>query len=358
MNDIHTLQQQLFEQKNKIIKSINLHKRLVSPLWRLPTEVLSQIFCHCLPQIPKLDELQPPSTLTAPMLLTKICRQWREIAVGMPSLWCMLSVKVDDRNWQQAAFFYNTWLKRARGRPLSLRLRFYADDHSTKLQHFIQPYVNQISSLSVDLYHTGPDAPELNVVSDLLALEEMSLDIWCDIPGNNMPASMSRSISQLPFTLCSFAVSGWSFDSDDLFSCNPVWAHLTTLSIGVWEAKAALHLLQLAPNLSSLSIRIVFDGVQTLRPFTHTNLQTLDISCEYFAESGPRFCDLLNALSLPTLRVLVVCGIREWPHEGFKAFLARSECPLERLTISGREATDEQRAEYVDLVPSLQFVLR
>ncbi|KAG1798693.1 uncharacterized protein BJ212DRAFT_1440084 [Suillus subaureus] len=35
---IHTLQ---VEQKNKIIESINLHKRLVSPLWRLPTEVLS-----------------------------------------------------------------------------------------------------------------------------------------------------------------------------------------------------------------------------------------------------------------------------------------------------------------------------
>ncbi|KAG2037881.1 hypothetical protein BDR03DRAFT_831810, partial [Suillus americanus] len=87
VDDIHTLQQQLVEQKNKIIESINLHRRLVSPLWRLPTEILSQIFCHCLPQIPEPHELQPPSTLTAPMLLTKICRQWREIAVGMPNLW-------------------------------------------------------------------------------------------------------------------------------------------------------------------------------------------------------------------------------------------------------------------------------
>ncbi|KAG1806169.1 uncharacterized protein BJ212DRAFT_1201535, partial [Suillus subaureus] len=87
MDGIHTLQQQLVEQKNKIVESINLHKRLVSPLWRSPTEVLSQIFSHCLPQIPKLDRLQLPSKLTAPMLLTRICRQWREVAVGTPNLW-------------------------------------------------------------------------------------------------------------------------------------------------------------------------------------------------------------------------------------------------------------------------------
>lgn len=355
MNDIHTLQQQLFEQKNKIIKSINLHKRLVSPLWRLPTEVLSQIFCHCLPQIPKLDELQPPSTLTAPMLLTKICRQWREIAVGMPNLWCMLSVEVDDRYWQQGAFFYDTWLKRARGRPLSLRLQFHADDHSTKLQHLIQPYVDQISSLSVDLSYAGPDTPELNMFHNLLALKEMSVYIWTDFFGDNMQASMSRSISQLPFTLCSFCISGWTLDSNELSSCNPIWAHLTTLRIGVWEAPDALHLLQLAPNLSSLTINIVFGDAQALGPFTHTNLQTLVINCH---DPGTQFCDLLNALSLPTLRVLSVYRVPEWPHEEFKAFLARSNCPLENLIISDREATDEQRAEYVDLAPSLQFVLR
>ncbi|KAG1822327.1 hypothetical protein DFJ58DRAFT_831354 [Suillus subalutaceus] len=343
MDGIHTLQQQLFEQKNKIIESINLHKRLVSPLWRLPTEVLSQIFCHCLPQIPELDQLRRPSKLTAPMLLTKICRRWREIAVGMPNLWCVLCVESDDRNWQQATFFYDTWLKRARGRPLSLRLHFYSDVHSTKLRHLIQPYVNQISSLSVGCYYASSDTPEHNIFSNLLALQEMSVYIYTYIPGDNMPAI--------------FRVGGWSFDSDEVSSCNPVWAHLTSLSIRVREAKAALHLLQLAPNLSLLMIRITFDDVQALGPFTHTNLQTLGIYCDYPDESGSQFCDLLDALSLPTLRVLYVYGVPEWPHEEFKAFLARSECPLESLIVHSGEETDEQQAEYLALIPSsLQFV--
>jgi hypothetical protein len=64
-----------------------------------------------------------------------------------------------------------------------------------------------------------------------------------------------------------------------------------------------------------------------------------------------------KSCSLPSLRVLAYEGV-EWPHEEFKAFLARSECPLESLITSEEDVTDEQRAEYAALVPSLQFVLR
>jgi hypothetical protein len=175
--------------------------------------------------------------------------------------------------------------------------------------------------------------------------------------GGVMPHSISRSISQLPFSLCSFNLSGLVLDFDDLSSFNPVWAHLTTLKIDVWGARFALHLLQLAPNLSSLTIRVEFEGFPVLRPFTHTNLQTLDIRCEGFIVPDGQFYDLLDALSLPSLRVLAYEGV-EWPHEEFKAFLARSECPLESLITSEGDVTDEQRAEYATLVPSLQFVLR
>ncbi|KAG2035473.1 hypothetical protein BDR03DRAFT_962335 [Suillus americanus] len=225
---IITIRDQLLNQKKKIIESLNLHRRLVSPLWRLPTEVLSQIFCHFLPQVPKLGKLQPPSKLTVPMSLTRICRRWREVVVDMPDLWCVLSVRVDDSNWQQAAFCYDSWLKRAQGRPLSLRLQFHADDHSTKLQHLLQPYTNQIKSL---------------------------------------------------------------------------------------------------------------------------------LSCDYYDDETLDVCDLLDAFSLPALRVLTIRGAQEWPHEQFKAFLVRSQCPLESLIVRGSVVTDEQRAEYVALVPSLQSVI-
>ncbi|KAG1747099.1 uncharacterized protein EDB91DRAFT_1116277 [Suillus paluster] len=73
---------------------MDLHKRLRSALWRLPTELLFHIFY-----------LSPTSKL-APMLLTRICRRWREVAVGMPSLWCMLYMQLDDSDSMQRAGCY------------------------------------------------------------------------------------------------------------------------------------------------------------------------------------------------------------------------------------------------------------
>ncbi|KAG0704593.1 hypothetical protein DFH29DRAFT_801673, partial [Suillus ampliporus] len=64
---------------------------------RLRTEVLSQIFYHCLPEF---GEISPPSQLEAPTLLTRICRRWMDV-VGMPSFWCKLTVEVDYRDWQR-----------------------------------------------------------------------------------------------------------------------------------------------------------------------------------------------------------------------------------------------------------------
>ncbi|KAG2141914.1 hypothetical protein DEU56DRAFT_855412 [Suillus clintonianus] len=164
---IKNLHQQLVEQKDQITQSMTFHKGLVSSLCRLPTEVLSQNFHHCLPG----DKYMSPVSKFSPMLLTRICRQWREIAVDMPSLWCMLyvtidigrvreeeyldddsysdesDVEVDNGDWQRAAVFYNSWLKRSRGRPLSLVVERC---HTAKLRRsLLQPYIDQISCLSI-----------------------------------------------------------------------------------------------------------------------------------------------------------------------------------------------------------------
>ncbi|KAG1738475.1 hypothetical protein EDB19DRAFT_1982912 [Suillus lakei] len=75
MDSVKNLHQKLVEKKDKITQSIDLHKRLVSALWRLPTEVLSHIFLYCLPK----DKYLSPAPQLAPILLTRICRRWREI---------------------------------------------------------------------------------------------------------------------------------------------------------------------------------------------------------------------------------------------------------------------------------------
>ncbi|KAG0704580.1 hypothetical protein DFH29DRAFT_365082 [Suillus ampliporus] len=344
MNSIKSLHRQLVEKKDMFIQSLNLHKGLVSALWRLPTELLSQIFGHCLPE---LVHNSPTFQRKCPMLLTKICRRWREVAVNTPSLWCKLSVGRNHRDRQLATFRYDSWLKRSQGRPLSLAVSYY-DDDSTKLRSLFQPYINQISSLSVR-FDYGTKKPEL-MVTDLLALQELTISGF----SRDMPA-IARYISQQPPTLRSLKVEGPSSDLEGLSSFNPVWAHLTNVEIALHQPSAVFYLLQLCPNLSSLSIRAAFSYTQSLEPFTHTKLQSFRIACD--SRRVNQLSDLFNAISFPNLRVLEARYI-PWPHEELKAFLVRSRCPLESLILGiGVKTTYEQREEYIALIPSLKIFL-
>ncbi|KAG1738500.1 hypothetical protein EDB19DRAFT_894235 [Suillus lakei] len=353
MDSIQNLRQQLVGEKEKIIKSINLHKSLVSALWRLPTEVLSHIFRHCLPEIREFNRLKKPSVLEAPILLTTVCRRWREVAVTMPSLWCRLAVSVDrEGRWKRLIFCYKLWLKRSRGCPLSLA--FYSCNCAydwTKILCFLHPHINQISSLCIDLdYDEDQAKPILDVLGP--ALQELTIFAW-----EASDPDLVRSILRLS-TLRSLQTLGPSFDVELLSLFNPVWARLTNITINMDESDTVLHLLRLAPNLCSVHMIVLIDEITDLELFTHTKLQSLRITCEEDFRSTSRLSQVFDALSLPNLRIFEVSGEPPWPHEKFKAFLTRSNCPLETLILGAEVETEhEQRAEYVSLIPSLEIVV-
>lgn len=139
---------QLLRKKDDMItKSMDSNRGLVSALWRFPSELLSLIFAHCLPE----TEHFLPSSKLAPMLLTRICRRWREVATGMSSLWSRVIVDIDSEDWQRTAFCYNVWLERSRDRPLSLALKCFKDN-TTYLRSLLEFHTNQISSLHIILF--------------------------------------------------------------------------------------------------------------------------------------------------------------------------------------------------------------
>ncbi|KAG1897119.1 uncharacterized protein F5891DRAFT_1280251 [Suillus fuscotomentosus] len=345
MDSVENLHQAVLEKKEKITQSMNLHEGLLSAHWRFPTEILSQIFNHCLPDY--IYFLSPSSLpVQAPILLTRICRRWREVAVNTPGLWCRLYVQADDKKLLKAPFCYDLWLKRSRGHPLSLELGYH---YSTKLPSLLRPYMSHITSLLVYGDYFGGRHPRL-LATDLLALQELAIR---GTSNDDIP-TIAQSISQLPSTMRSLKFIDMTpfFDIEPLSSFSPVWAHLTDVQIAVSHPNALLHLLQLCPNLSSLNTQIEMDQGGPLKSFTHTKLQSLCII--YYASLTRTLSELLNALSLPNLHALEARYNTSWPHEDMKAFLARSKCPLETLTIgSGMTITDAQQAEYVSLTSFL-----
>ncbi|KAJ7166853.1 hypothetical protein C8R46DRAFT_1351106 [Mycena filopes] len=103
----------LTEEKNAIQKSLD---SIVYPILTIPVEITAEIFIHCLPDTPA-----PPSSRMAPMLLARICRQWRDIACSTPRLWAALRIT----RWKGSdlALLIRLWFGRAGGAPKSLFLR-------------------------------------------------------------------------------------------------------------------------------------------------------------------------------------------------------------------------------------------
>ncbi|KAF9459869.1 hypothetical protein BDZ94DRAFT_1134033, partial [Collybia nuda] len=56
-------------------------KAILSPMRRVPPEVLAKIFYFCLkpPIVPQIS--------AAPLLLCRICKKWRDVALKSPELW-------------------------------------------------------------------------------------------------------------------------------------------------------------------------------------------------------------------------------------------------------------------------------
>lgn len=375
MDDIDILHQQLVERTEKIIQSMTFHKGLGSALWRLPPEILSLIFHYCLPED---KHLLPRVTHMAPVLLTRICRPWRDVAVNMPSLWCKLHVEInlnrageeddmgfdddvweedveaDNRAWQQAAFFHDSWLKRSRGCPLSLVLQRYP---STKLLgSLLQPYMHQISSLFI-AFPRGAERPQL-LLEGLSTLRELVIPA---VKSSHI-LDITQSISQLPSTMRVLDVMQIPFDVHHVSSLNPVSAHLTHVNITLCHADALLQLLRLCPNLSSLGLNTVFDNKKTLEPVTHANIQSFRMGLSGGSMMTlDLLADLFDALSLPNLRIFqgYYCHRGEaWPHKQLRDLFARSKCPLESLIFQGWVTAEAvSQAEYVALIPSLNIVM-
>ncbi|KAG1875844.1 hypothetical protein F4604DRAFT_1924911 [Suillus subluteus] len=295
----------------KILQSNNSHKKFSSAIWRLPTEILAQIFLYCIPE----DGNLAPAPYLAPMLLTTVCRRWREVAVDMPSLWCRLRLEIRHGDWQQRAFCYDSYLKRSQGRQLSLTLECHNNDW-TELRRLLQPYVDQISSISLCFFSGAGSL----VMADFRGLEE--LVIYTD--GSDPVLAVAHSIAQLPLSMRSLKLMDLWLNVRLLSGFNPLaWASLTNLEIVVDGLDSFPRLLRLCPNLSSLTIIGIFTAIETSETLAHTSLQSLRISGHLHLD-WIGYLGLFNAVTLPNLRAIEVRNIGQWPHEEFKAFLTRS----------------------------------
>ncbi|KAL0572532.1 hypothetical protein V5O48_009426 [Marasmius crinis-equi] len=76
--------------RDELSRFVTSHRMLLSPFRRLPGELWGEIFVRCLPN----GSLPVRSLSEAPLLLTCICRTWREVALNTPTLWNAVHISI------------------------------------------------------------------------------------------------------------------------------------------------------------------------------------------------------------------------------------------------------------------------
>lgn len=85
--DLQSALRSLQVNRDDLQHSIWTRKDLIAPIHALPAELLRQIFTYCLP-----DDQNALRAGEAPLLLTSICRRWRQVAEAHPILWTRIYV--------------------------------------------------------------------------------------------------------------------------------------------------------------------------------------------------------------------------------------------------------------------------
>ncbi|KAJ8087760.1 hypothetical protein PM082_006597 [Marasmius tenuissimus] len=67
------------------------HRALLSPIRNVPPDILGEIFYYCLPS--SLHHFPLRSLREAPLILTTVCRAWRDAALHTPRLWNMIHIQ-------------------------------------------------------------------------------------------------------------------------------------------------------------------------------------------------------------------------------------------------------------------------
>ncbi|KAF7332644.1 F-box domain-containing protein [Mycena kentingensis (nom. inval.)] len=303
-----------------------LRRVTVFPIDTIAPEILSEIFVQCLPE----DYLVGRNSVAhAPLLLTRVCKEWARIATGTPELWRNLFLLLNRGRKPEedvaAVEFLNLWLQNCKG---GLRLELLADDevhpqYSDVLERIAEGAAS-IRSLECGLYpdameelamHSGPfrlaNLVELSLSIKLYYYNESDLVDWGSQSKAFAKMSMLRKVSLRYIPPSSI--------------CLP-WDQITDFACDTYTAAEVLEVLQLLSNVVRLKVEVSYDEPQgELSTVIHSRLRHLEIQrSDSDEEDLDEQLPMLQFLTLPNLESFKTDSVTE---ETFSEFLRRSNYP-------------------------------
>ncbi|KAJ7672491.1 hypothetical protein DFH06DRAFT_1467925 [Mycena polygramma] len=301
------------------------------PVLTLPTEIVAHIFDHFLPVYPQCPPISGP---LAPTTLGQVCHDWREIALSAPTLWRAISLSLlfDDRGLKRNLNILETWLKRSRSYPVSIRLegpqpvRHERGVHSLKLEPFIEAIIAQsarLQYLKIKLpLNDIPRFKHLNV--PLLRSFSIGSDSLWD---PSIEAPQLRKVVLDRF--------------HNVFAALIPWTQLTTLRIQDLLPHEFMDILHRTVNLVHCRFTIFTsqhhgdaDHIDP-RPLTLLHLETLILMMDGWVNDDSALPGWFGLTTFPSLRKLQVSAglLHPDPISTLRALISRSRCSLKELYI-------------------------
>lgn len=301
-------------------QEITLRENTLSPICRVPPEILSRIFeLSCIPD----EGYKPNSKICVEIYtLSSVCMAWRIAAHATSSIWTKICVDCDDRlqhNLLNGGM--DKWVARSRGRPLDFYLHLSDGNESTKVARFMRHILDfrlQIRSLYLKgefsvylpLFHLPP--------SSLPMLEKVSLEI--DYDGFYNHPYYSSILDSIPHGIQAFLtatrlqhVEIIGYYLLDAMAQTGGSALLPEIQLASLEIDAELFQGLAAPSaekmlcrctsLVNLAIHSNYAGFDPQWALSLTTLRSLDIDCPL---SGDDTVNLLHCLTAPSLERLTL----------------------------------------------------
>ncbi|KAJ7646952.1 hypothetical protein FB45DRAFT_998278 [Roridomyces roridus] len=326
-DEILALEDRLEHLKAKRAKLFKYHSdnvSVLSPLRRMPFELLAEIFSWSLPSRQKRGDAS--SVERSPWILARICSRWRQVAVSTPSLWSTIKAIYGVAGVPQLAMI-RTQVERARR---SLKICFHGSenvDSSSQLElfQFLSEHSAQWEVLNMQL--TTALVPLLGTLRGRLpSLRKLILD-W-DKAESQVGVDSIKCFETAPSLR---DVSIQPRGPGVRFIPVPFPSHqLTTYRlIGPWETHQRI--LQMAPNLVEARLVVLCDNA-AVWPVP----SSLTITLPHLERLHVTRVEALNYLRAPKLAELGV-----WIKEPgslittLDAFLLRSSCTPYRLCVEG-----------------------
>ncbi|KAK7443789.1 hypothetical protein VKT23_015570 [Stygiomarasmius scandens] len=342
-------------QRVRLENLVQKHKLALSPMRRLPTEILSYIFIFLQQSLAPhdhelyagsaeslLDVGKGPSCQRGLGGLTKVCKKWRRVILGTSSLWSRFRLHAGAPNPSPSSTIrryrktLENCLKRARGQPLEFS---FVTSGEGELEDAFRSTLLSYARQWKRVWWESDTRDFWSIMKELPFLEELIVAAPSWLEAHNTPFLSKSNAPSLK--RIQFLVSGGS--DIPAPSLQLPWSQLTDYRnfhadhelLSVLKSGSSLKVLHYYAHRSG---RLDISQTSTIR---HVQLQDFT-----FIIGTPNLPEVLRYIQLPSLRVLRIGGARsrtQFPNylpELFP-FLHASLCTLTTLHLTYTHGSNE-----------------